>query len=47
MFSGAPQQGSAAKFGTNGINFRARKPAEEAEWVREIQALQCEIGPTR
>jgi hypothetical protein len=27
VFAGAPQQSSAAKFGTIGINFRARKPA--------------------
>jgi len=26
VFSGAPQQSSAAAFGTLGINFRARKP---------------------
>lgn len=26
VFSGAPQSGSADKFGTVGINFRARKP---------------------
>jgi hypothetical protein len=27
VFSGAPQQSSAAEFGTLGINFRARKVA--------------------
>jgi hypothetical protein len=26
VFSGAPQESSAASFGTKGINFRARKP---------------------
>lgn len=26
VFDGAPQQSSAANFGTQGINFRARKP---------------------
>ncbi|MEE9247755.1 MAG: hypothetical protein V3U79_03550 [Dehalococcoidia bacterium] len=26
VFSDAPQQSSAAAFGTKGINFRARKP---------------------
>ncbi len=25
VFEGAPQQSSAAEFGTNGINYRARK----------------------
>ena len=34
VFAGAPQAGSAAKFGTKGINFRARKAADEAEWER-------------
>ncbi len=29
VFSGAPQAGSAASFGTLGINFRAHKPADE------------------
>ena len=29
VFSGAPQAGSAEKFGTLGINFRARKAARE------------------
>ncbi|HET7479598.1 MAG TPA: hypothetical protein VFJ72_08810 [Rubrobacteraceae bacterium] len=29
VFSGAPQAGSAANFGTLGINFRARKTAYE------------------
>ncbi len=32
VFAGAPQSNSAAKFGTVGINFRARKPANEGEW---------------
>ena len=27
VFSGAPQQSSAARFGTLGINFQASKPA--------------------
>jgi hypothetical protein len=31
VFSGAPQSSSAANFGTQGINFRARKPPEGAE----------------
>ncbi len=29
VFGGAPQAGSAASFGTLGINFRARKPVDE------------------
>ncbi len=29
VFSGAPQAGSAEKFGTLGINFRAHKAARE------------------
>ena len=30
VFSGAPQQSSAAAFGTVGINFRARKARQPA-----------------
>jgi hypothetical protein len=43
VFSGAPQAGSAAKFGTNGINFRARKPADDAEWARALETLRCDV----
>ena len=31
VFSGAPQQSSAAKFGTLGINFQAVKPPTAGE----------------
>ena len=30
VFSGAPQQSSAAQFGTLGVNFTAAKPADPA-----------------
>jgi TusA-related sulfurtransferase len=43
IFSDAPQASSAAKFGTLGINFRARKPTQEAEWQLALAALNCEI----
>jgi TusA-related sulfurtransferase len=43
VFSGAPQAGSAANFGTVGINFRARKPVDEGEWAATLAALNCEI----
>jgi TusA-related sulfurtransferase len=43
VFSGAPQASSAANFGTVGINFRARKSADEAEWVAALATLNCEI----
>jgi hypothetical protein len=46
VFSGAPQSSSAANFVTVGINFRARKPADEAEWVAALAALNCELPPT-
>lgn len=39
VFAGAPQSSSAANFGTLGINFRARKPTDEAEWKAALQAL--------
>lgn len=43
VFSGAPQGGSAASFGTMGINFRARKPRNDAEWHAALEELNCEI----
>jgi hypothetical protein len=39
VFAGAPQASSAAQFGTVGINFRARKARDEAEWAREVAGL--------
>ena len=45
VFAGAPQQGSAAKFGTKGINFRARRPVHHADWLGALEALRCEVGP--
>ena len=44
VFSDAPQAGSAEKFGTLGINFRARKAANEEEWAAAMTALSCEIA---
>jgi hypothetical protein len=43
VFSDAPQAGSAEKFGTLGINLRARKAANEEEWIAAIAALSCEV----
>ena len=43
VFSGAPQASSAAKFGTVGINFRAHKARNDAEWEQELAKLRCEI----
>jgi len=43
VFSGAPQASSAAKFGTLGINFRARKVRDDDEWQRELAQLTCEV----
>jgi SAM-dependent methyltransferase len=42
VFSGAPQQSSAANFGTLGINFRARKAVNKAEWDAALEALAVE-----
>lgn len=39
VFAGAPQASSAAKFGTVGINFRARKPTGDAEWDAALRKL--------
>ncbi|HJR64287.1 MAG TPA: hypothetical protein VJ803_11350 [Gemmatimonadaceae bacterium] len=46
VFHDAPQASSAAKFGTMGINFRARKAASEEEWLRAVAALTCTVAPT-
>ena len=43
VFAGAPQESSAANFGTVGINFRARKPIHEDEWYAALNALNCEL----
>ena len=43
VFSGAPQSSSAGNYGTLGINFRARKAANEAEWATALAALSCEV----
>jgi hypothetical protein len=43
VFSGAPQAGSAANFGTLGINFRARKASSEEEWAAALAAMNCDV----
>ena len=43
VFDGAPQEGSAASFGTKGINFKARKPVDKAEWHAALAKLNDEI----
>jgi hypothetical protein len=43
VFSGAPQASSAAEFGTVGINFHARKAADEREWQATMASLSCEV----
>ena len=46
IFAGAPQESSAADFGTMGINFRARKarkPRDDDEWAAALAALNCEV----
>ena len=45
VFDGAPQESSAAYFGTVGINFRARKAQNETEWYEALNILSCEIPP--
>jgi hypothetical protein len=46
VFSDAPQAGSAANFGTVGINFHARKPAREAEWLAALETRNCALPAT-
>jgi hypothetical protein len=47
VFSGAPQASSAAKFGTMGITFRARKPRDLDEWSEALCALNCRMPEVR
>ena len=43
VFSGAPQAGSAANFGTLGINFRARKARSGEESAAALAAMNCGV----
>jgi hypothetical protein len=43
VYSGAVQSSSAAKYGTLGINFRARKALYEQELTDALAALQCDM----
>jgi hypothetical protein len=43
VFTGAPQSSSAAKFGTQGINFRARKATTASELDAALAALGCVV----
>jgi hypothetical protein len=43
VFAGAPQSSSAAKFGTKGINFRARKATSASELDAALAALGCAV----
>ena len=47
VFSDAPQAGSAEKYGTLGINFRARKARSEEEWAAALATLSCEVPAQR
>jgi hypothetical protein len=46
VYADAPQASSAAQFGTLGINFRARKPLDDAEWREALAPLSCPVSPT-
>lgn len=43
VYADAPQSSSAAKFGTLGITFRARKARDEEEWSAALAALACGV----
>jgi hypothetical protein len=45
VFAGAPQSSSAEKFGTLGIDIRARKASSDAELDAALAALACDIQP--
>ena len=44
VYAGAAQSSSAAKYGTLGVNFRARKASSDAELAKALAALQCEVS---
>jgi hypothetical protein len=45
VFAGAPQSSSAAKFGTLGIDVRARKAVNDAELDVALAGLSCDYQP--
>ena len=45
VYNGAVQSSSAAKYGTLGINFGARKATSEQELAAALAKLHCEIPP--
>jgi hypothetical protein len=44
IYDGAAQSSSAAKYGTLGINFRARKASSDTELAAAQAALQCDVS---
>jgi len=44
VYGSAAQSSSAAKYGTLGINFRARKASSDAELAQAQAAFQCDIS---
>ena len=43
VVSDAVQSSSAAKYGTLGVNLRARKPSSEQELAAALAALRCDM----
>jgi hypothetical protein len=43
VYADAAQTSSAAKFGTLGITFRARKAVDDREWMAAASALACSV----
>jgi hypothetical protein len=43
VYKDAPQSSSAAKFGTLGINFRARRARDDDEWAKALALLSCSV----
>jgi hypothetical protein len=41
VYADAPQASSAAKLGTMGITFRARKAVDNEEWFSALALLTC------
>ena len=50
VYAGAPQESSAANYGTQGVNFRARNPHNEREREEALATMQgaaCAVTPAQ
>ena len=43
VYKDAPQSSSAPKYGTLGINMRARRARDDDEWAAALATLTCSV----